>query len=58
MDAYTRYGRLQILTKELEGLSFEEAREKHPTIKETLLRGAWEIVNPKGKLKKSKKDEE
>jgi hypothetical protein len=58
MSEYVKYGRAQILRSSLDGLSFEEAKEKHPTIKESLLRGAWDIVNPKGKLKKSKKDEE
>ena len=59
MNEYVSYGKIRSIRRDsLEGLSFEEAREKHPTIKETLLRGAWEIVNPKGKIKKSKKDEE
>lgn len=52
MSEYVKYGKTQILRSSLDGLSFEEAREKHPTIKETILRGAWKIVNPKGKMKK------
>jgi len=35
----------------LENLTFEDAKKKHPTIKETLLLGVWKIVNPKGKMK-------
>lgn len=45
------YGRLSIQRDALENLTFEEAKKKHPTIKESLLLGAWKIVNPKGKLK-------
>ena len=60
MKEYISHGKLSIRVDSLENLSFEEAREKHPTIKESLLLGAWKIVNPKGKLKKEvpKKEKE
>jgi hypothetical protein len=45
------YGRLSIRRDALDGLTFEEAKKQHSTIKETLLLGAWKIVNPKGKMK-------
>lgn len=52
------FGRLSIRDEYLKDLSFEEAKEKHPTIKENLLLGAWKIANPNGKLKKATKKED
>lgn len=49
--SYVKYGRLSILKDSLDGLTFEEAKKQHKTIKESLLLGAWRIVNPKGKMK-------
>ena len=59
--SYVKYGNLSIREDSLKDLTFDEAKEKHSTIKETLLLGAWKIVNPNGKLKKptpKKTDEE
>jgi hypothetical protein len=54
-----RFGRLEIQKHLIEGKSFEEVVEIFPNYRENLLKGAWEKVNPKGKLKKPiKKDEE
>lgn len=52
VEKYVSYGALRsILRESLDGLTFDEAKKAHPTIKESLLLGAWKIVNPKGKLK-------
>lgn len=51
---YVVYGRLSILKSEVQDITFEELKDKFPTVKESLLLGAWKIVNPKGKLKKGK----
>lgn len=54
------YGRLSIQSESLEGLTFEDAKKVHSSIKESLLLGAWKIANPKGKMKNDppKKTEE
>lgn len=45
------YGKLSIQSESLIGLTFEEAKKVHSTVKESLLLGAWKIANPNGKLK-------
>lgn len=45
------YGRLSIRLDALDGLTFEDAKKNNPSIKESLLLGAWKIANPKGKMK-------
>lgn len=53
-----KYGKLQIEDSELIGLTFEEVANKFGHYNKILLRGAWELANPKGTVKKSKKTEE
>lgn len=57
---FVQYGRLSIQSESLIGLTFEEAKKVHSKVKESLLLGAWKLVNPKGKLKNDppKKTEE
>jgi hypothetical protein len=54
-----KYGRLSIRKDVLEGIPFEEVKKNLPTIKETLLKGAWKLANPKGiKAKEDKPKKE
>lgn len=48
------YGKLSIRIEQLQGMTFDECKEKNPTIKERLLKGAWEIANPKTEKKEKK----
>lgn len=51
-----KYGRLSIRLEALNGLSWVEAKETFHNVKESLLKGAWDIANPK--TEKKKKDTE
>jgi hypothetical protein len=54
-----QYGRLSIRKDVLEGIPFEEVKKSLPTIKESLLKGAWKLANPKGiKAKEDKPKKE
>lgn len=54
-----QYGRLSIRKDALEGVPFEEVKKNLPTIKESLLKGAWKLANPKGiKAKEDKPKKE
>jgi uncharacterized protein (DUF433 family) len=50
-----QYGRLSIRKDVLEGIPFEEVEKRYPTIKKTLLKGAWKLANPKGVKAKEEK---
>ena len=55
---YITVGRTSILKDSIVDISFEEAKEKFPRIREDMLFEVWKVANPKGKMKKSHKKED
>ena len=51
------YGRLSIRLEAIKGLTWTECKEAFPKIKERLLKGAWDLANPKTEKKKKETKE-
>lgn len=53
-----KYGKFQINRDELFEKSFDECLIKFSHVRKDLIKGAWDIANPKGfKVKKAEKEE-